>query len=501
MLRPNPQRAEARKSSVAIGNTGLSTLGLGASDRAADHPGMTGIELLDDGLDAFAIRKMLLEYAERSIDLQYYIWHDDMTGHLMLAHVRKAAARGVRVRLLLDDNGIAGLDDVLRGMADLPNIEVRLFNPFHCRRFKPADFLFRFRVANRRMHSKSFTIDNQVTIVGGRNIGDEYFAARRQGMFADLDAVCIGPVVHEVSDCFDRFWNSPLAVPIEELVSPLSQTAERKVAKRHSRSNDDAECHSYRKEVANAPLSRRIERGEIDLIWAPVQLVSDPPEKVYQTRKAGGQLIDSLTKIIGAPTNELLIVSAYFVPTDDGANALAEMSQAGVDLRVLTNSYASTDVGAVHAGYAKHRERLTKAGVQLFEVPAPGDKPNTARKFVRTGSRDRSGRSNSTLHAKAFAADGIRLFVGSLNFDPRSFSLNTELGIVIDSAALAKQMRQAFDDTIARNTYRVVLDGDELGWIDTRDDDPVIERTEPGTTFLSRIVVRALERLPIDWLL
>ena len=175
---------------------------------------MTGIELLDDGLDAFAIRKVLLENAERSIDLQYYIWHDDLTGNLMLEQVRAAAGRGVRVRLLLDDNGIAGLDDVLRWMADLPNIEVRLFNPFRSRRFKPLDFLFRFRRANRRMHSKSFTVDNQVTIVGGRNIGDEYFAAKREGMFADLDAVCIGPVVQEVSDCFDQFWNSPLAVPI-----------------------------------------------------------------------------------------------------------------------------------------------------------------------------------------------------------------------------------------------------------------------------------------------
>ena len=284
-------------------------------------------------------------------------------------------------------------------------------------------------------------------------------------------------------------------------MSPLSQEAEREVAERRSRLHGDAEFHSYRKEVANAPLSRRIERGEIDLTWAPVQLVSDPPEKVYQTRKAGGQLIDSLTEIIGTPTRELLIVSAYFVPTDDGADALAEMAQAGVDLRVLTNSYASTDVGAVHAGYAKHRERLTKAGVQLFEVPAPDDEPNTARKFVRTGSRDRSGRSNSTLHAKAFAADGTRLFVGSLNFDPRSFSLNTELGIVIDSAALAKQMRKAFDETIARNTYRIVLEDDELGWIDARDDEPVIERTEPGTTLFSRMLVRTLQRFPIDWLL
>jgi putative cardiolipin synthase len=245
----------------------------------------------------------------------------------------------------------------------------------------------------------------------------------------------------------------------------------------------------------------RIERGEIEPTWAPVQLVSDPPDKVLGGRETGGPLLDALTGIIGEPMKELLIVSAYFVPTINGANALAGMAQRGVDVRVLTNSYASTDVGAVHAGYAKHRKLLIEAGVQLFEVPAPEDEPKIARKFVRTGSREQDSTPGSTLHAKAFSVDGTRLFVGSLNFDPRSFSLNTELGIVIDNPALAKQMRQAFDDTIARNTYRVVLDSDELGWIDTRDDDPMIERIEPGTTFLSRIVVRALERLPIDWLL
>ena len=189
-----------------------------------------------------------------------------------------------------------------------------------------------------------------------------------------------------------------------------------------------------------------------------------------------------------------------------GGGQLARMTaldaaRLGVDVRVLTNSYASTDVGAVHAGYAKHRNLLIQAGVQLFEVPAPDDEPKTVRKFVRTGSREQDGTPGSTLHAKAFSVDGTRLFVGSLNFDPRSFSLNTELGIVIDNAALAKQMRQAFDDTIARNTYRVVLDDDELGWIDARDDEPVIERIEPGTTFLSRMLVRVLERFPIDWLL
>ena len=351
------------------------------------------------------------------------------------------------------------------------------------------------------MHSKSFTVDNQVTIVGGRNIGDEYFAAKREGMFADLDAVCIGPVVQEVSDCFDRFWNSPLAVPIDTLGDAVAETRVRKLKTRINRLTNGSQSVSYGKQVAERPMLERIERGEIELTWAPVQLVSDPPEKALGARDKGGPLLDALTGIIGEPTKELLIVSAYFVPTKNGSNALAGMALRGVDVRVLTNSYASTDVGAVHAGYAKHRKLLVEAGVRLFEVPAPQDEPKTARKFVRTGSRERAGPPGSTLHAKAFSVDGTRLFVGSLNFDPRSFSLNTELGIVIDSDALAKQMRAAFDDTIARNTYRVVLDGGELGWIDARDDDPVVERVEPGTSFASRMLVRILERFPIDWLL
>ncbi len=501
MVLPISRRVYTRISSSALANTGFSTLGLGVSQRISEHPGMSGIELLEDGIDAFAIRKVLLENAERSIDLQYYIWHDDLTGNLMLEQVRAAAARGVRVRMLLDDNGIAGLDDALRWMADLPNIEVRLFNPFRCRRFKPLDFLFRFHRANRRMHSKSFTVDNQVTIVDGRNIGDEYFAAKREGVFADLDAVCIGPVVQDVSDCFDRFWNSPLAAPLKELMPPIVGETERELTSRSSRRSSGLESVSYVDAVAKAPLLGRIERGEIELTWAPVQLVSDPPDKVVGTREEGGPLLDALSEIIGEPASELLIVSAYFVPTDSGADALAGMAQRGVDVRVLTNSYASTDVGAVHAGYAKHRTKLVRAGVSLFEVPAPDDDPKTARKFVRTGSRERDGSPGSTLHAKAFSVDGVRLFVGSLNFDPRSFSLNTELGIVIDSVALAKQMREAFDTTVARNTYRVVLDDGEIGWIDARDDDPVIERIEPGTTFSSRLLVRALERFPIDWLL
>ncbi|AKQ43507.2 putative ymdC hydrolase, of the phospholipase family [Aurantiacibacter atlanticus] len=487
--------------SRTIGDTWLSTLRLGLAQNISENPGMSGVELLSDGLDAFTIRKILLENAERSVDLQYYIWHDDLTGNLMLEQVRAAAARGVRIRLLLDDNGIAGLDPILRLTAGSPNIEIKLFNPFHSRRFKALNFLFRFRRANRRMHSKSFIADNQVAIVGGRNIGDEYFAAKRLGVFADLDAACIGPVVQEVTDCFDRFWDSPLAVQIEEIVPEVSPSNAVELESRLTRRVGDRASINYRQDVADAPLLRRLAQGEAELTWAPVKLVSDPPEKVSSNLEKVDSLLDELTDIIGEPQTELLIVSAYFVPTNDGARAFGEMARSGVDLRVLTNSYASTDVGVVHAGYAKHRRKLIEAGVKLFEVPAPNDEPKKARKFIWTDSRKRNGQPGTTLHAKAFSVDAKRLFVGSLNFDPRSFNLNTELGIVIDSPRLAEQMRTVFDTAIEQNTYHVVIDDGRLGWIDARDDNPMIEQQEPGTSLVSRALVRLLEKLPIDPLL
>jgi|TARA_R100000501_G_scaffold2606_2_gene6372 putative cardiolipin synthase len=491
-----------RPAATARPAAGPSSLAQALSERLARHPGLTGTALLRDGMDAFAIRALLMRAAERTLDVQYYIWHDDLTGTLLLEELREAADRGVCVRLLLDDNGIAGLDDVLRSLAEHPNIDVRLFNPFRHRRFKPLDFLFDFSRANRRMHSKSFTADGQVTIVGGRNVGDEYFAAREGGLFADLDAMCIGPVVDQVAACFEAFWTSGSARDIRALVRAPAPGVEASLAERRRRRLAGERAQSYRDAVRELPFIHEIEAQKLAFTWARVELVSDAPEKVLASGSGEPKMVDALVDVIGEPDSELLIVSGYFVPTAAGADAFARMARQGLDIRVLTNSYASTDVGVVHAGYIRYRKQLVEAGVRLYEMPSPGDAPKTARKFVRAGSRKALGRPGSTLHAKAFTVDGKRLFVGSFNFDPRSVSLNTELGIVIASEDLAEAMRAAFDDAIGAGTYRlVVADDGGLGWIDQRDDDPAVERTEPGTSIWSRGIVRVLARLPIEWLL
>jgi len=502
VVRGSGHHSPERPASLALGNTGLSTLGLGVSEEAAKHPGRSGVELLRDGVDAFAMRVWLLRNAERSIDLQYYIWHDDLTGHLLFEEVRKAADRGVRVRLLLDDNGIAGLDDTLGWLDRHANVEIRLFNPFRNRRFKPLDFLFDFSRANRRMLSKSFTVDNQITIVGGRNIGDEYFAARDADVFADLDAICAGPVVTEVSDCFDRFWNYELSRSMEEAVGAIDAADRAKAETEHRAKITSAEARSYMALADSASILVRIATEDIEPRWVPVRLVSDPPDKVSEPHSNKPTMFDALTELIGEPEQELLIVSGYFVPTKRGAIAFADMARHGVDVRILTNSYASTDVGVVHAGYAPHRKTLVAAGVQLFEMPAPNDRPKVKGKFIRAGSGSQRSGNGSTLHAKAFTVDGSTVFIGSFNFDPRSFDLNTELGIVIESAEMGAEMRRVFDDAIAPNTYRVVISEDgKLGWIDTRDDEPEVEFTEPGTTWFSRLVVRALSHAGLDRLL
>ncbi|WP_170003988.1 phospholipase D-like domain-containing protein [Pseudopontixanthobacter vadosimaris] len=499
--RTGAQSRKSRTPPYATRQTALSSLGMLAAEEAVRHPGLSGVELLRDGIDAFAMRMWLLQRAEQAVDLQYYIWHGDMTGHLMLEELRKVAARGVRVRLLLDDNGIAGLDDTLFWLAGLPNIEIRLFNPFRHRRFKSLDFITDFARANRRMHSKSFTADNQVAIVGGRNIGDEYLAGRKDGVFADLDAVCAGPVVGDISDSFDRFWNSPAAHPVQTLVADRLFDAIQQARGNHRKIVAQPQATDYLQQVAESACLAQLEAGEVKLVWAPVTLISDPPEKVSQPRPGPISLLGRLTAFLGEAQSELLIVSGYFVPTREGARAFAAMARRGVDVRVLTNSYASTDVGAVHAGYAHRRKQLVEAGVRLFEMPAPGDRPKLSGKFVRGHARNRREGNGSTLHAKAFTVDGKAVFIGSFNFDPRSFALNTELGIVIENADLAKEMREAFDEAIAPNTYNVVSRRGRLGWIDQRDEMPEVEFTEPGTNWLSRLLVRALSRLPIEHLL
>jgi len=493
-----------RSHSIAPLDTGETSLGKEVEGHKPSQPDLSGVRLLRDGKDAFAARALLARAAERTLDVQYYIWHDDLSGSLMLDEIEAAADRGVRVRLLLDDNGIPRMDKRLSSLDLHPNIEVRLFNPFVIRWPKFINWLFDFRRLNRRMHSKSFTVDNQVTILGGRNIGDEYFGARKDGLFADLDVLAVGPVVPQVSQAFDRCWNCDEAYPADHVFSRISAEARENLKRRATAIARSSEAESYREAIRALPLFGEMVDGRVALVWAAVRLVGNHSAAFPQHAPGLTGVEELLPAGLERPEGEMNLISGYFVPTRTAADDLAALAENGIRIRVLTNSYEANDVGLVHAGYAPHRKRLLTAGVELFEMPAPDDKPKTVRKFVRR----RSARAlaaiepGRTLHAKAFGIDGDRLYVGSANFDPRSAHLNEELGVIIESSDLAGQLSRLFDDEIACNSYRLGLDGrGGLQWTDERDDRPEPENIEPGTSLFSRTLIRLLSRLSIDHLL
>lgn len=479
-----------RTQSQAIADTdAATTLGRAIAPQARAHPGRSGVVALADGRGAFAARALLADAAERSLDVQYYLWRTDLSGTLLAEALRRAAGRGVRVRLLLDDNNTGGTDALLAALDAHPNIEVRLFNPFVHRGLRALDYLLDFPRLNRRMHNKSFTADNQVTVVGGRNVGDSYFGADQAVLFTDLDVMAAGPVVREVSADFDRYWASASSYPLDRLLAPGAPAAWPPAA------DDGAQRADYLAAVARSPLVRELLDGTLEFEWARVQVVSDDPAKGLGRHARETQLPQRLREVIGTPARELQLVSAYFVPTDAGRDALVRLAGQGVRVSVLTNSLEATDVAVVHAGYARHRAALLRAGVALYELKgAPGTPPQAGLRF--------GGSSAASLHAKTFAVDGARVFVGSFNFDPRSARLNTEMGFVIDSPRLAQRVAGAFRGEIPRRAYEVRLDGEGgLEWVERTGQGQRVYRDEPLTSPWKRLALRLLSWLPIDWLL
>ena len=430
---------------------------------------------------------LLARAAERSLDVQYYIWHADTSGGLLAHELWQAAERGVRVRLLVDDNSTRGLDESIAALDAHPNIEVRLFNPYANRGFRLGELATDFARLNRRMHNKSFTADNQAAIVGGRNVGDEYFGADSPVEFADLDVLAVGAVVPEVSAAFDAYWNSESAYPAASLIDQAGQL------RPLERIEEQPGAARYLQAVRATPLVQMLLSGSLPLEWAAARVVQDDPAKVLRPpEKTELHLLPRLEKAMGKPLRELDLVSPYFVPTKDGAAALTALAESGVRVRVLTNSLAATDVSPVHAGYAKYREELLRAGVRLFEL-----KPNV--EDVKTKDKGRgAGNSDASLHAKTFGVDRSRIFVGSFNFDPRSARLNTEMGIVVESQTLASRLSEALDRDMANVAYEVRLSSDgSLEWVE-RD---VRHTSEPGAGVLKRLWIGFLSILPIEWLL
>jgi putative cardiolipin synthase len=498
-----PQNLE-REASFALRDTETTQLGESLQDDLADHPGLSGFYLLDSGLDAYVARAVLAYSAERSIDAQYYLWHDDLVGNLLIDAFLNAADRGVRVRLLIDDMALNSDKDIGAVALDAHSgVEVRVFNPFARKSARWLQFVTRFDEVSRRMHNKSFTADNQLSIVGGRNIGNEYFEADPDLAFADLDVLAVGPVVPEISSSFDLYWNSELSYPIASLIDQVSSSDDL-VTMRNLLSEfvEQQDGSTYLQALRNSDMATRLRNDQLEFDWGDSQLLVDDPAKIRAARdQTQLHLITQLADYFDELTAELIIYSPYFVPGREGVEYFRELRARGVRVRILTNSLASTDVSAVHAGYAKYRKYLLQAGVELYEIDvALTPEQRRARKKATGGS------SNASLHAKSFVLDRERVFIGSLNLDPRSVVENTEIGIMVESADIANDMADWFDENIDRVAFRLALETnskDEQAIVWYHREDGVEERytTEPFTGFWRRFGVGFLSLLPIESLL
>ncbi len=489
----------SRHETHAITDTRGTRLGRAVVEAVGEHPGQSGIYALTEPTDAFAARVILANTAEKSLDVQYYIWHADHTGLLLFEAAWRAADRGVRVRILLDDANTGGLDEIIAALATHPRIEVRLYNPLVPRSARALNFVTDFARANRRMHNKSFTADNEVTIVGGRNVGDEYFAAGEGVAFTDLDVLAVGAAVREVSNAFDLYWNSASSYPATSVIAPARADARAMLEARFGAARADPGSAEYVEVLKRTVLVQQLIAKALPLDWASARVVRDDPAKTLDTKgRRDVLLLAELLPAIGAPEASFDLVSPYFVPGAAGTAALLQAARRGVRVRVLTNSLAATDVGVVHAGYVKRRCELLQGGVRLYELEPRASKRVGDERALGSGSS-----SSVQLHAKTFALDETRIFVGSFNFDQRSAHLNTEMGLVIDSPVLAQRLSSAFDRQVPRVAYEVRLapDGRCAEWIERTEEGEVRYEADPETSTGRRAWIGFLSILPIEWLL
>ncbi|RMG58256.1 MAG: phospholipase D family protein [Gammaproteobacteria bacterium] len=468
-------------------------------EHLARHPGQDAVHPLANGRDALVGRAVLAELATHSIDLQYYLYHADEVGALFTDALLKAADRGVRVRMLIDDIDLGGRDEAILALDAHPNIEIRLFNPL--RRGLPRGLQLAFGVGTttRRMHNKSFTVDGLATVLGGRNIGNEYFEADPALAFVDLDVMAIGPVVAEAEKAFDLYWNSRFAVPVTQVLGRSApQDHPRILREVLYRELEKPEIRSYVDALHHSQLADSLRTGGTRWYWGKAQLVVDDPEKVVDQERSGHLLLKTqLKEVFDDLKKDLLIVSPYFVPGREGVEFLAGLVQRGVRVRIITNSLASNDVAIVHAGYARYRKALLRAGVELYEMNRnlpPG----------REGEgRSLTGSSRASLHAKTFLLDRHLAFVGSLNLDPRSLYENTEIGLLFDSPELGRDMANSLEANLQVKTFHVVLvrddDGSErLEWRGIENGRPVVYDHDPHSSLWLRIGVNLLRILPIE---
>jgi putative cardiolipin synthase len=490
-----------RQPSLAIYDTAQTRLGLAVGAQLALHPGLSAFSPLSQGPDALVARIALARAAERTLDVQYYDFHDDAIGAALLSELVAAADRGVRVRLLLDDLHTAGRDSMLAAVDSHPNLKVRLFNPFVHRHARWIDYVGGFTRIDRRMHNKAMTADSQITIVGGRNVGDEYFAAPAALEFSDFDVMAMGPVVAEVSAEFDEYWNCDVAYSISALLgTSASAGMGLDEARRQLQQHVQAlRATSYASALQSTDLAQAIAQQNMTLYWGHGTLIADQPSKVtLPPEDDSTHAMPKLSARLDQAQQELILVSPYFVPGKLGTRWLQEVAHRHVSIKILTNSYAATDIHGVTAAYSRYRKELLRAGIELYELKPslPGDLKH------QRGDHPRRLKKSS-LHAKSYMADARTVFVGSMNLDPRSAALNTEMGLIIDSSELCAQMRTELLSQLPDIAYRVELNtrADAKGpltWTTREDGQEVRFDTEPGMSSWDAFEELLQRELPIE---
>jgi len=457
--------------------------------RTADESGFLP---LIDGIDALAARLLFAEKAQFSIDVQYYLIKDDLVGNAFMAVLLRAADRGVRVRLLIDDVFTQGYDNGMSALNAHPHIEIRVFNPFNRGIMGRAGAgLTRFSRINRRLHNKSFTVDNQISLIGGRNIADEYFGAAAGNNFSDLDVVGIGPVVQEVSDMFDLYWNHQTALPIPAFIDPPDDIDAELRRLRSSWADHLAGLQGTRyANVVNRQVSHFL-TTDADFVWAPYTLVYDSPDKgLNENADERRSIATALSDSLHAAKFEVIILSPYFVPLRSGIAGFSRLRARGIEVAIVTNSLRANNHAIVHGGYMPARRPLLRAGVRLYEARADAQ--------ISGAGYNANADVSATLHTKAFIVDRKELFIGSFNFDPRSVNLNTELGVLIRDPALAEQLAKQVVAALPSRTYELKVDDrSRISWHTLEGDEEVVYAKEPHTTWTQRLVARIARVLPI----
>jgi putative cardiolipin synthase len=459
------------------------------------HPRDSGAMLIASGREGFRSRVGLANVAEKTLDLQYYIWENDTIGKVLAERVLRAADRGVRVRLLIDDISTEDTEFGFARMDSHPNIEIRLFNPFADRDGRLLQFATDFDRLNHRMHNKAFIADNAAAIIGGRNIGDNYFGIGAVANFRDLDVGLVGPVVQQLSRSFDLYWNSEQAIPIGALVEHgLSGQEFKSLKHRLYRWVENLNDFPYTIDRSKDKLFARLEAARDRFVWAPAKVIYDPPDKLEDDDE---EVLDELLELSQEKEHEVVAEAAYWIPGELGLSRARDARERGIRTRVLTNSLATNDVNAAHAGYARYREQMLRYGVEIYEL-----RPDAGNRKPRWWLL--AGRSRASLHTKAVVVDRQKVIIGSFNFDPRSASINTEVVVLIDSREFADQVLTYMETGIQpANSYRLALESDESGtdrlvWITENDGKEVRYYSDPEVGTWRRFTTWLVSLLPIE---